>query len=251
MPRRRRASGASTPPLRHTPEGPPTSQVSSLPAGSLTRVGLGAPGLTHPAGARAPSARAARAAAAQPLRALSALLSPRPPTCYSPGAPPPLAVTSRPASPLLLLVGFPQGAGQPPREPRAGVPSPVGGRGGGVTWAGGAPRDLRGHFGGVGALRTRVSERPSIPWAQWEAPPACSSLRKSRSTALSALHLPPPKQEYRSVTFCRKFLHSLPTSAHPAFLLACLISNPNQNSTLGLLASIIILQPFFSVIFII
>lgn len=151
--------------------------------------------------------RAARAAAARPLRALSSLLpppSPRPPTCYSPGAPPPLAVTSRPASPFLLLVCFPQGAGQPPREPGAGVPSPVGGRGGGVTWDGGAPRGLRGHFGGVGARRTRVSWRPSIPWTLSEAPPECASLRRSRSTALSALHLPPPQPEYRSVTFCRK-----------------------------------------------
>lgn len=92
---------------------------------------------------------------------LGAPSSPPPTNLLLPRSSAPLAVTSRPASPLLLLVSFPQGAGQTPREPRTGVPSPVDGRGGGVTWAGGAGAghggDLRGHFGGVGALRTGVA----------------------------------------------------------------------------------------------
>lgn len=157
---RRRAFDASTPALEHTPEDPLASQVSSLRTDSLTPVQISAPGFTHPAGDRAPTSRATRAAAAQPLRALSSLLSP----AHQPVTPQELRPIGRHLPPRLTpssIGQFPARGGADTAGTQNRGPQPGGreGRWGHVDWwgEGGAPGDLRGHFGGVGALRTRVA----------------------------------------------------------------------------------------------
>lgn len=187
---------------------PRSGQAHSPGAGSVLL------GSHTPQGARTPSVRAARAAAAQPLRALNSLLSP----AHQPVTPQELRPIGQHLPPRLTpppIGRLPArgGAGSAGTQTRGPQPGGREGRRGHVGRRGASPRGLRGHFGGVGVLRTRAVYRLSIPWALWEASPVCSSHRKSRS--LSALHLPPHKPEFCSVTFCRKFLRSLPTSARP------------------------------------
>lgn len=216
------------------------SQVSSLPTGSLTRVQIGAPGFTHPAGARTLTARAARAAAAQPLRALSSLLAP----AHQPVTPQELRPIGRHLPPRLT----PSSIGQLPARGGADTagtqnrgPQPGGreGRWGHVDWwyGGGARGGPKRPFWGRRGFADPGSLAPEHPLGS-----VGSALRVLFSKQIS-VHSPfcpssaSADAEYSSVAFRRKFLRSLPTSARPASLLACLISNRNQNPSRGFSSS--------------
>lgn len=139
--------------LAPCPSDPPAFQVLLHPPPSLTPAGLGALGLGLGLGlGLALGYGCTRSSRALPLRP-SAL--PPPTNLLLPsGAPPPLAVTTRPALPFFWLVRFPRGAGPlAARNWTGGLGQGVGAR---VTWAGGrwraaggAAGATGGHFGGV------------------------------------------------------------------------------------------------------
>lgn len=137
--------------LAPCPSDPPAFQVLLPPPHSLTPAGLGAPGLGLGLGL-ALGHGCTRRSRALPLRP-----SARPPPTnllLPSGAPPPLAVTTRPALPFLWLARFPRGAGPLAARNWTGGLGQGWGRGSRGPAGGGEPRVGRqgatgGHFGGV------------------------------------------------------------------------------------------------------
>ena len=190
-------------PVRGDPRSPRAPPLRACPLG----VHSPQPGSALPGSGRA--ARAARQPSPSgPLRSLR----PPPPTpgatnlLLPSGAPPPLAVTTRPAFPFLWLVLFPRGAG--PFAPG----TRTGGRGPGwarrVTWAGGlvGRRCTGGHFGGVAVGAAGPQEgaaRRSIFWPRWEAAFPRALLRGAPVCTAVCPHLCPHRPDCAAASFHR------------------------------------------------